>query len=201
MGTGPTNVHDGHCPPSAPTHVVAQGGDRRSKVTWKASVPFVPDYAPVTSYKVSAKAAGHKAVVQNVKAPRTSTVLKGLNNKLNYTVTVTAKSSGGQTGATDKLYATKVSLSATPGTVHRGGKSTLSGRLTSKDSSVRLSKRSVQIWAKPVGGHWSKIATVQTKGGGNFSKVVKTHRKTTYKAVYLGKPGLAGQHKTTVSVR
>ena len=201
VGAGPSNIHDGHCPPNAPRHVVAHGGDGRSKVTWKASVPFIPNYAPVTTYKVSAKAAGHKAVVQTVTSPATSAVLKGLNNKLNYKVTVTAQSSGGQTGATDKLYATKVSLSATPARVHRGGKSTLSGRLTSKDSSVRLSNRKVQIWAKPLGGKWSQIGTVTTKGGGHFTRVVRTQRKTTYKAVYLGKPGLAGQHKTTVSVR
>jgi hypothetical protein len=34
---GVPNVHDGHCPPSAPTHVLAKGGDGRSKVTWKAA--------------------------------------------------------------------------------------------------------------------------------------------------------------------
>ena len=194
---GVPNVHDGHCPPSAPTHVLAKGGDGRSKVTWKAAA--APVYAPLTGYRVSAKAAGHPAVVKNVGPNATSALLKGLKNGRTYKVTVSAQSNGGTANGTDKLYPTRLSLSG-PRSIRHGGSARLSGTLSSSDPKAHLSKRTIEIWAKPKGGKWAKIGTVKTKGGGHFSRIVKPTRTTTYKAVYGGHPDLASSDKTTVSV-
>jgi hypothetical protein len=195
---GATNVHTDHCPPSAPTHVSATGGDRRSKVTWHAGGAL--DYAPVTGYEVKAKAPGHPAVKKSVGANATSATLKGLSNKRTYTVTVTAQSSGGQTAGTDMLFPTKLSLSA-PKAIRRGGKAVLRGTLSTADSSVRVSKRPIEIWAKPKGGTWTEIGTVKTESGGHFARTVKPKKRTTYRAVYAGNPGLASSHRATVIVR
>jgi hypothetical protein len=194
---GVPNVHDGHCPPSAPTHVLAKGGDGRSKVTWKAAA--APVYAPLTGYRVSAKTAGHPAVVKNVGPNATSALLKGLKNGRTYKVTVSAQSNGGTANGTDKLYPTRLSLSG-PRSIRHGGSARLSGTLSSSDPKAHLSKRTIEIWAKPKGGKWAKIGTVKTKGGGHFSRIVKPTRTTTYKAVYGGHPDLASSDKTTVSV-
>jgi hypothetical protein len=125
-------------------------------------------------------------------------VLKGLSNHHTYVVTVTAQSNGGKASATDRLYRTRMSLTAKPGTIHRGARSTLHGKLSTADP--RAGKRKVAIWAKPHGGRWSRIDTVRTTSAGAFSKTVKPHKRTTYKAVYGGHPDLASSSQTTVSV-
>jgi Fibronectin type III domain len=187
------------CVPGAPGHVFAVGGDRRSKVTWAAPTPL--DYAPLTGYLVTAEATGHPAVSTTVGANATSATLTGLNNKLTYVVTVTAQSNGGTAAATDRLYPTKISLTAHPGRIHRGDRSILRGVLSSRDPNAHLSKRTVHLWAKPRGGKWSKIGKVRTKSGGHFSLTVKPRKKTVYRAVYSGHPDLASQGRVTVVVK
>lgn len=196
---GPTNVHDGHCPPGAPTQVAPAGGDRRSKVTWHATA--APFYAPLTGYLVTAEAKGHPAVSTTVGPNATSATVTGLKNKLTYVVTVTAQSSGGAAGATDRLYPTRIHLVADPATIHRGSKATLRGTLSSGDPKAHLAKRTIHIWAKPKGGKWAKIGKVRTTGGGHFSRTVKPRKKTAYRAVYSGRPDLASQRLVTVVVR
>jgi|tagenome__1003787_1003787.scaffolds.fasta_scaffold20813160_1 hypothetical protein len=95
---GATNVHDGHCPPDAPGHLRANGGNHKIKVTWRGA--DAPPYAPLTEYKVKAKAKGHHAITKKVGPKATSAVLKGLKNNRSYVVTVTAKSNGGKASAT-----------------------------------------------------------------------------------------------------
>jgi hypothetical protein len=197
VSAGATNTHDGHCPPNTPTHVVAGGGNHQSKVTWQAGAAL--NYAPVTGYRVSAKAAGHPAVVKNVAANARSALLTGLNNKRTYKVTVTAQSSGGNSNGTVKLYSTKLSLSG-PRSIRHGASAHLGGKLSSSDPKAKLSKRKVELWAKPKGGKWSQIGTIKTKGGGHFDATVKPKKTTTYKVVYGGHPGLASSHKFTVAV-
>jgi hypothetical protein len=198
---GPPNTLDpttSTCVPSAATHVKALGGDHRSKVTWHAGAAL--DYAPLTGFLVKAKAAGHRAVKKKVGPKATSAVLKGLSNKAIYVVTVTARSNGGDASATDHLYPTKMSLSAQPGTIHRGAKATLHGRLATRDPHGKLGKRKVGIWAKPQGGRWTKIDTVRTTSTGSFSEVVRPHKRTSYRATYAGRPDLASSAHTTVAV-
>ncbi len=89
------------CPPGPPTHVHAARGDHRIKVTWHAAV--APDYAPLTGYRVKAKAAGHRAITKKVGPKATSAVLKGLKNNRTYVVTVTARSNGGHASGTDRV--------------------------------------------------------------------------------------------------
>jgi hypothetical protein len=187
------------CVPGAPSGVVAAGGDRRSKVTWAAPTPL--DYAPLTGYLVTAQATGHPAVSTTVGPNATSATLTGLNNKLTYVVTVTAQSNGGTAAATDRLYPTKISLTAHPGKIHRGDRSILRGVLSSRDPNAHLSKRTVHLWAKPRGGKWSKIGKVRTKSGGHFSLAVKPRKKTVYRAVYSGHPDLASKGRVTVVVK
>jgi hypothetical protein len=187
------------CVPGAPIHVFAAGGDRRSKVTWTA--PTALDYAPLTGYEVKAKAAGHPAVSKTVGPNATSAVLKGLSNNGTYLVTVTAQSNGGTASGTDRLYPTKMTLTAKPGTIHRGAKSILHGTLSSGDPEAVLAKRKVAIWAKPLGGKWSKIDTVLTTSTGAFSRTVRPLKRTIFKAVYAGHPDLASSHRTTVVVK
>jgi hypothetical protein len=196
---GVTNVHDGHCPPSASTNVSALGGDRRSKVTWQAAA--APEYAPLTGYQVSAQATGLPTVSTTVGPNATSAVLKGLKNSHSYVVTVTALSSGGQADGTDRLYPTKITLAAKPGTIHRGARTTLRGKLTTGDPHGRLAKRKVVIWAKHSGGKWVKVKAVRTTSTGTFSHAVRPRKRTVYRAVYAGHPDLASHHQTTVSVR
>ena len=196
---GVPNTTNGHCAPSAPGNVSAKGGDGRSKVTWKAaSAPGA--WAPLTGYKVTAKTAGHPAVVKNVGPTATSAQLTGLKNGHAYKVTVSAENNSGHTNATTKLAATKISLTG-PAAVHHGGSAHLSGTLKSSDPKTRVSKRTIEIWAKPKGGKWKKIGTVKTTGGGHFSTTAKPKKTTTYKAVYAGHPGLASSKKKTVAVR
>jgi hypothetical protein len=187
------------CVPGAPTHVVAAGGNRRSEVTWQPGTPL--DYAPLTDVQVKAKATGHPAITKTVPADATSTVLTGLNNKLSYVVTVTARSNGGAASGTTFLARTKLSLTAKPGVIHRGGSSKLHGTLSSADPKAHLGKRKVTLWAKPKGGAWSRIATLRTSAKGAFAHTVKPRRTTAYKVVYAGRPDLASSHKTTVRVK
>jgi hypothetical protein len=200
---GPVNTlhrNTNKCAPKVPpTHVLSLGGDHRSKVTWHAA--GARPWLPVTGYKVTAKAAGHPAISKTVGPTARSAVLKGLKNRLTYTVTVTARTNGLSASGTDKLYPTTITLKAKPKAVHKGRKVALRGRLSSIDRTMHLAKRKVVIWAKPKGHGWRKIATVRTKLGGAFSLQVKPHRKTTYRAVYSGHPNLASKHKTTVHVR
>jgi hypothetical protein len=186
-------------PKGPPTAVRATGGNSRSKVTWHAA--GMRRWLPVTGYKVTAKAAGHRPVSKTVGPTARSAVLKGLKNKFTYTVTVTARTNGLSTSGRDKLYPTKITLKAKPGAVARGSKAALRGRLSSIDRNMHLAKRKVTIWAKPKGHAWKKIATVRTRSGGVFSLRVKPHKKTTYRAVYSGHPDLGSSHKTTVHVR
>jgi fibronectin type III domain protein len=202
IATGPVNTtrsSSSTCVPNAPTHVAAMGGDRQSKVTWHA--PAEQAWAPLVGYTVKAKAVGHPAVSKTVSATATSAVLKGLKNGLNYTVTVTAGSNGGTALATGHLYATKVSLKAKPGRIHRGHATELRGKLTSMDRKAHLKKRHVAIWAKAKGGKWRLVSTVRTKADGSFALKVKPHKLTTYRAFYAGRPDLASGHKTKVVVR
>jgi hypothetical protein len=187
------------CVPGAPSHVVASGGDRQSKVTWHAGAAL--PYAPVTEYIVRAKAAGHPTVAKTVGATATSARLTGLRNGVSYTVTVTARSNGGAAAGTTRLYATKVHFRAKPGRIHRGHKAVLRGRLTSMNPKAHLGKRRVAIWAKPKGHHWRQITTVRTKSDGTFALRVKPHKRTAYRAFYAGHPDLAAAHKTKVVVR
>jgi hypothetical protein len=196
---GVPNTNDGHCAPSAPGKVTAKGGDGRSKVTWTAGHAPGP-WAPLTGYQVTAKTAGRPAVVKNLGPKATSTVLTGLKNGHSYKVTVSAENNSGHGNATAKLAATKISLTG-PKSVHHGGTAHLSGVLKSTDKSTRVSKRKIEIWAKPKGGKWAKIGSVKTTGGGHFSTSVKPKKTTSYKAVYAGHPGLASRHKKTVAVR
>ena len=158
------------------------------------------DWAPLTGYKVKAKAPGHAAITKSVAANATAATLTGLKNKLTYTITVSARTNGLSAAGTDKLYSTKLSLSG-PKAIRHGTRAHLSGKLSSSDPKAKLSKRKLQLWAKPKGGKWSMIGTVKTKGGGHFDKTVKPRKKTTYKVVYGGHPGLASSHKFTVAVR
>jgi hypothetical protein len=200
VSAGPANEPSTKCPPTTPTHVVAAGGNGQSKVTWHAST--TAEWAPaLTGYTVKAKAAHHPTVSKTVAANATSAVLKGLKNGVNYTVTVTARSNGGSAAGTDHLYATKLSLKAKPGRIHRGQKAVLHGKLTSMDPKAHLAKRHVAIWAKPKGRKWRQITTVRTKSDGSFALRVKPHKRTTYKAFYAGRPDLASAHKTKVVVR
>lgn len=89
------------CPPGAPTHVRAVGGNHRIKVTWRAAV--APDYAPLTEYRVKAKRKGHPAISKTVGPNATSAVLKGLKNNRSYVVTVQARSNGGKASASDRV--------------------------------------------------------------------------------------------------
>jgi hypothetical protein len=89
------------CPPGAPTHVRAVGGNHRIKVTWRAAV--APDYAPLTDYRVKAKRKGHPAISKTVGPNATSAVLKGLKNNRSYVVTVQARSNGGKASASDRV--------------------------------------------------------------------------------------------------
>jgi hypothetical protein len=125
--------------------------------------------------------------------------LKGLRNKSTYKVTVTATTNGTSADGTDKLFPTKLSLSA-PKAIHRGGKAVLRGTLSTADSTVRVSKRPIEIWAKPKGRKWTKIATVKSKGGGHYAKAVKPKKRTTYRVMYAGHPGLASSHLATIAV-
>jgi hypothetical protein len=175
------------------------GGDHRSKVTWHAAL--ARHWLPVTGYKVTATAAGHPAISKTVGSTARSAVLKGLKNRLTYTVTVTARTNGLSASGRDKLYPTHITLRAKPTAVHQGRHAALRGKLSSIDPKMHLAKRKVAIWAKPKGHGWRKIATVRTKVGGVFSLRVKPHRKTTYRAVYPGHPNLASRHKATVHVR
>jgi hypothetical protein len=186
-------------PATPPTHVLSSGGDHRSKVTWQAAGAW--PWLPVTDYTVTARTAGHPAVSNTVGPTATSAVLTGLKNRLTYTVTVTARTSGQSASARDKLYPTRITLRAKPRTIHRGGKAALRGTLSSTDRQMRLAKHKVAIWAKPKGHKWTRIATVRTKSGGVFSLRVKPHTRTTYRAVYSGHPNLASSHKTTLRVR
>jgi hypothetical protein len=138
-------------------------------------------------------------VVKNLGPTATSTMLTGLKNGHSYKVTVAAESNGGSTKGTDTLAATKLSLSG-PRAIHRGARAHLGGKLSSSDPKAKLSKRKLQLWAKPKGGKWSMIGTIKTKGGGHFDTTVKPKKKTTYKVVYGGHPGLASSHKFTVAV-
>jgi Fibronectin type III domain len=186
-----------NCRPDAPGNVTAKGGDGQSKVTWKRA--NAPAWSPLTGYKVTAKTAGRPAVVKNVGLTATSTTLTGLKNGHSYKVTVTAQSNGGNANGTDTLAATKLSLSG-PKAIRHGARAHLGGKLSSSDPKAKLSKRKLQLWAKPKGGKWSMIGTIKTKGGGHFDTTVKPKKKTTYKVVYGGHPGLASSHKFTVSV-
>jgi hypothetical protein len=101
---GPDNTLGGStstCPPGPPTHVRAARGDHRAKVTWHAAA--APAYAPLTGYRVKAKAAGHPAITKKVGPKATSAVLKGLSNKRAYVITVTARSNGGHASGTVRL--------------------------------------------------------------------------------------------------
>jgi hypothetical protein len=188
-----------NCRPGAPGNVTAKGGDGQSKVTW-AAAKAPGAWAPLTGYKVSAKTAGRPAVVRNVGPTATSAMLTGLKNGHTYKVTVAAESNGGSTKGTDTLYPTKLSLSG-PKAIRHGTRAHLGGKLSSSDRNAKLSKRKLQLWAKPKGGKWSMIGTIKTKGGGHFDTTVKPRKKTTYKVVYGGHPGLASSHKFTVAVR
>jgi hypothetical protein len=196
---GPKNVRNGNCPPSAPTHVVARGGNRASRVVWHGAA--APRYAPVTSYRVVAKASGLRAVAKTVKATHTSAWLTGLRNGHTYVVTVTARSNGGHASASDRLYPTKLKLTAKPKRVHRGHRAVLHGRLVSAAPKAHLAKRKVTILAKVKGHHWKKLHTVRVNSKGAFSYAVRPHRKTIYKAVYAGHPDLGSHHRTVVRVR
>lgn len=196
---GPKNVHNGNCPPSPPTHVSARGGDRATRVVWHAAAAH--SYAPVTSYKVTAKTSGQRAITKTVAATHTSAWLTGLRNHRTYVVTVTARGSGGQASASDRLYPTKLKLRARPKLVQRGHKAVLNGRLVSAAPKAHLAKRKVTILAKVKGHHWKKLHTVRTNSKGAFSYAVRPHRKTFYKAVYAGHPDLASHHRTIVRVR
>jgi hypothetical protein len=186
-------------PKSPPTDVLAAGGDSRSKVTWHAAV--TRRWLPVTGYKITAKAAGHRPVSRTVGPTARSTVLKGLKNKLVYTVAVSARTNGLPATGRDKLYPTRITLKAKPRAVAAGRKAALSGRLSSIDRKLHLANRKVIIWSRPKGHTWKKIATVRTRSGGVFSLRVKPHKKTSYRAVYSGHPDLGSSHKTTVHVR
>ena len=120
----------------------------------------------MTSYQVTAKAAGHAAITRTVGPTATSAVLAGLKNRLTYTVTVTAQTNGQSAGARDKLYPTTMTLRAKPRTVHRGRKAVLRGTLSSIDRQMHLAQHKVAIWAKPRGHKWAQIATVRTARGG-----------------------------------
>ena len=132
-------------------------------------------------------------------ANATAATLTGLKNKLTYTITVSAVTNGLSAAGTDKLYSTKLSLSG-PKAIRHGTRAHLGGKLSSSDRNAKLSNRKLQLWAKPKGGKWSMIGTVKTKGGGHFDTTVKPKKKTTYKVVYGGHPGLASSHKFTVAV-
>lgn len=186
------------CPPNAPTGVHALGGDHASKVRWTAGVAL--DYAPVSGYTVSAKAAGHPAVTKTVGSGARSTTLSGLNNTLTYMVTVTARSSGGKASDTDTLYPTKLSLVAKPSHITRGQKAVLRGTLTSLDPSAKLAQRPIFISARPVGGTWHKVTTVRTTSTGRFSLSVGPRKRTSYQASYRGHPDLASRDITRVFV-
>ena len=186
------------CAPNAPTHVVAGGGNNRSKVTWHAA--SAPEYAPVTGYDVTAKAPNHPAITKHVKGNATSALLTGLNNRLIYNVTVRANNASASASASDKLYPTALSLGGNPSHIRKGQKSTLQGKLSSKDPNAHLARRAIVISAKPVGGAWHKIGTARTTSTGNYSLGVRPGKKTTYKASYGGGPDLASQRQTTVFV-
>jgi hypothetical protein len=145
-------------------------------------------------------AAGHPAVSTTAGPNATSATVTGLNNKLNYVVTVTAQSSGGAADATGHLYSTGIHLAAIPAKIHHGDTSTLRGTLSSDDPGAHLAKRTIQIWAKPTGGTWSRIGKVSTTGGGHFSRIVKPRKKTVYRAMYSGHPDLASHRLVTVVV-
>jgi hypothetical protein len=200
---GPVNTlhkDTNKCAPRVPpTDVHATGGDRRSKVTWRAATGR--RWLPVTAYQVTAKAPGHKPVSQTVGPTARSAVLKGLKNRLTYTIAVTARTNGRAAIGKDRLYPTKITLKATPSAVHKGGRVTLRGRLSSIDRTMHVAKRKIVVWAKPKGHRWKQVARVRTKSGGVFSLRVKPHKATTYRAVYSGHPNLASRHKVTVHVR
>jgi hypothetical protein len=63
-----------------------------------------------------------------------------------------------------------------------------------------MSKRSLELWAKPKGGKWSRIGTIKTKGAGHYVHAVKPKKGTTYRVVYAGKPGLASNKSVKVLV-
>jgi hypothetical protein len=197
---GAKNVRNGNCPPSKPTHVKARGGNRATRVVWHPGANQ-PHYAPVTSYRVTAKTSGLPAITKHVAGTHTSAWLTGLRNRRTYVVTVTARSNGGHASASSRLFPTKMRLSAKPKAVHRGHRAVLHGRLVSAAPKAHLAKRKVTIMAKAKGHHWKKLATVRTKATGAFSYLVRPHRKTTYKAVYAGHPDLASHHRTVVRVR
>lgn len=92
------------CPPGAPRHLRANRNahkPHKATVSWHTAA--APVYAPLTRYRVKAKAKGHPAIIKNVGPGHTSVVLKRLGTKLAYHVTVTARSNGGKASAAVRL--------------------------------------------------------------------------------------------------
>lgn len=196
FGGGATDQSLGQCPPSAPTGVMAPGGDGQTDVSWNAST--APEYAPLTGYTVTAKDSGGNVVAtQDVDANTTSTHLAGLADGQDYTISVVANGGGGTSApGTVVLHSTSLLLSAADSQVTYGSGTTLNGTLTSTGGST--TGRTVTIQSAPSGtGSWSTLGTVTVGAGGSFSKAITPTDNTDYRAVYSGDPDLASTSTTT----
>jgi hypothetical protein len=199
FGAGATDQQLGQCPPSAPTNVSVSGGDGQTGVSWSAST--APAYAPLSGYTVTATdAQGQPVATKQVGPDTNSTVLTGLTNGQDYTISVVANSAGGSSApGTAVLHSTSIALVANDSTIPFGGKTTINGRLTSTDPNAQLDGRMVDIQSRPAGdeGDWITIATKAAASDGLFSIVVHPLGNRDYRAVYGGDPDLGSVSPTT----
>jgi hypothetical protein len=82
-------------PPTAPTGVLATGGNGSATVSWTA--PVTDGHSPITSYTVTpfVGSTAQTPVMVTGSPPATSTTLTGLTNGITYTFTVSATNAGG----------------------------------------------------------------------------------------------------------
>lgn len=199
---GVPNQQLGQCAPSTPGNVTAPGGDQQTDVTWDAST--APVYAPILGYTVTATDPdGDIVATQQVGPAATSAHLDGLTSGEDYTISVVANGSGGDSAAgTAVLHATSVTLQAAAVRVKYGAHTTLSGQLSSTDSDAGLAGRIVEIQSSPAGADtWTPVADVNVDASGSFSQSVTPTVNTDYRAVYSGDPDNSSVSSTaTVSV-
>jgi hypothetical protein len=198
FGTGATNQSLGACAPNAPTGVTAPGGDQQTDVSWSPATG--PAYTLLTGYTVSALGSDDQVVAsQDVDADTTTAHLSGLTSGEDYTISVVAHGTGGDSVAgTAILHATSLTLTTEHNSIVTGKHTTIEGTLSSTDESAVLGGRTVTLQKRPAGssGSWTTFTTVSTSSTGGFSTSVSPSANTEYRAVYAGNPDLSGVSST-----
>ncbi|MEU6644373.1 M4 family metallopeptidase [Saccharomonospora sp. NPDC046836] len=171
--------------PSEPRSYTGTGAPGTATLKWTA--PLWPGNGGLTKYKLTITSVSSTRTIDNISPTATSRVVTGLaNSGYSYTFKLTPYSAAGAGPSVSKrLVGGRISVTASPTTINRGGSTKISGKVVRSDNGVAYKGWAIRLEGRRKGtSTWSLVATGYTGTGGAYSFTRRPVASWEYRVVY-----------------